>query len=301
MSIMRRILNRWLRLVEKRRLRVASPKMIRRALEVQSRLFFYAPRGTKSRWVDHNTIPCLEIAPRSVQPGRVLLYFHGGGFVFGSPDTHSAMVAQLALRVGARAVMPKYRLAPEAACPAAFQDVRAAWDGLIAAGVAPADIVVGGDSAGGALAFGLIAALCAEGAAKPGAVFGFSPLTDMTYSGPSFIENADSDVLLPADRAVALAEMFLQGHPGDDPDVSPLFARFDGSPPAWITVGDTEILLDDARRLAAQMRSDGVQVQLVQEHDLPHVWPLFHNILPEARQTLNALGAWIRQQQGWES
>ena len=81
MSVMRRILNRWLRLVEKRRLRVASPKMIRRALEVQSRLFFYAPRGTKSRWVDHNRIPCLEIAPRSVQPGRVLLYFHGGGFV----------------------------------------------------------------------------------------------------------------------------------------------------------------------------------------------------------------------------
>ncbi|MDG1067725.1 MAG: alpha/beta hydrolase [Sulfitobacter sp.] len=280
---------------------MASPKMIRRALEVQSRLFFYAPRGTKSRWVDHNRIPCLEIAPRSVQPGRVLLYFHGGGFVFGSPDTHSAMVAQLAMRVGARDVMPKYRLAPEAACPAALQDVRAAWDGLIAAGVAPADIVVGGDSAGGALAFGLIAALCAEGAAKPGAVFGFSPLTDMTFSGPSFIENADSDVLLPADRAVALAEMFLQGHPGDDPDVSPLFARFDGSPPAWITVGDTEILLDDARRLAAQMRSEGVQVQLVQEPDLPHVWPLFHNILPEARQTLNALAAWIRQQQGWES
>ena len=123
----------------------------------------------------------------------------------------------------------------------------------------------------------------------------------MTFSGPSFIENADSDVLLPADRAVALAEMFLQGHPGDDLDVSPLFARFDGSPPAWITVGDTEILLDDARRLAAQMRSEGVQVQLVQEHDLPHVWPLFHNILPEERQTLNALAAWIRQQQGWES
>ena len=49
------------------------------------------------------------------------------------------------------------------------------------------------------------------------------------------------------------------------------------------------------------MRSEGVQVQLVQEHDLPHVWPLFHNILPEARQTLNALAAWIRQQQGWES
>ena len=301
MSLRVRLLNYWLRTVEKRRLRRASPYRIRRALESQVKLLCHAPRGTKQQWVDCGAIRCLDIHPPNTRAGRVLFYIHGGGFVFGSPKTHAAMVAQLSRRLGARAVMPKYRLAPEASFPAAPQDVRVAWDGLISQGVSPADIVLGGDSAGGALAFGLVASLIAENAALPGAVFGFSPLTDLTYSGQSFTRNADSDVLLPADRAAELAEMFLQGHRGDDPLVSPLFGRFDGAPPAWVTVGDTEILLDDSRRLAARLKEDGVRVDLVVEHDLPHVWPLFHNILPEARGTLDALAVWIKQQQGWES
>lgn len=299
MSLMRRLLNPWLRTFEKRRLRSGSPAVIRRALEVQARLLFHGPRGAKQRWTKLGEIPCLEITPRDVQPKRALLYIHGGGFVFGSPDTHAAMIAQLAQRIDARAILPKYRLAPEFPFPAAPQDVRAAWDGLIAQGTAPQHIVLGGDSAGGALAFGLIARLCAEGAEQPGAVFSFSPLADLTYSGQSFQVNAESDVLLPAERAAALGDMFLQGHRADDPCISPLFARFNGAPNAWITVGDTEILLDDARRLSERLRDDDVAVDLVERHDLPHVWPLLHNILPEARQTLDALAAWIKQQQNW--
>lgn len=301
MSLVRRLLNTTLRAVEKRRLRRASPQAIRWSLEFKTKTFFRAPRGSKTRWVTCGGVNCLEVLPRQIQPRRVLFYVHGGGFVFGSPNTHSAMVAQLAHRLGARAILPKYRLAPDAPFPAAPEDVRAAWDGLLSQGVSPADVVMGGDSAGGALAFGLIASLAAEGAAQPGAVFGLSPLTDLTYSGQSFTENANRDVLLPADRAAELAEMFLQGHRADDPSVSPLFGRYTGAPPAWITVGDTEILLDDSRRLAAVLAKDDVPVELVVTRDLPHVWPLFHNFLPEARQTLDALAAWVRQQQGWES
>lgn len=299
MSFALGLLNPWLRAVEKRRMRNGSVQVLRRAFEVQARVLFRAPRGVQRRWTEYGGVPCLEMTPRTCIEGRYLLYLHGGGFVFGSPNTHAAMVAQLASRVGARAVLPRYRLAPEAPFPAAPQDVRAAWDGLIASGIAPENIVLGGDSAGGALAFGLIASLCADGAAVPAAAFGFSPLTDLTYSGESFGQNAQCDVLLPAERATAMAEMFLQGHTGDDPCVSPMFADFNGAPPAWITVGDTEILLDDARRLAARIREGGVTAELVEQHDLPHVWPLFHTLLPEARQTLDALALWIRHQQGW--
>lgn len=301
MSIALRLLNSWLRRVEKPRLRTRSTEQLRRALELQARLFFHAPRGVRQSWCDLGAVRCLELVPRTAVPDRVLFYTHGGGFVFGSPRTHAAMVAHLAHRIGARAIVPRYRLAPEAPFPAAPQDVRAAWDGLLAQGIAPADIVLGGDSAGGALAFGLLATLCTEGAPLPGAVFGLSPLADLTHSGTSFQTNAARDVILPAERAGALAEIFLQGHAGNDPCVSPMFARFAGAPPAWITVGDTEILLDDARGLAARLREDGVAVELEVRHDLPHVWPLFHNILPEARETLDALGLWIRQQQGWEA
>ncbi|MEQ6250603.1 alpha/beta hydrolase [Sulfitobacter sp. HNIBRBA3233] len=299
MSRRQRLLNGWLRRIEKPRLRTAAPATLRRSLEIQARLFFFAPGGTRRIWRRWGGVRCLELTPRGQQPNRTVFYIHGGGFVFGSPDTHRAMAAQIGQRLGARVVMPQYRLAPEAPFPAAPEDVRAAWDALIADGIDPASVVVGGDSAGGALAFGLIAALCAEGRPRPGAVFAFSPLTDLTASGDSLRSNAEAEVMLPAERTAELAETFLCGADPQEPRVSPLFGRFDGAPPSWITVGDTEILCDDARRLADVLRRDGVCVELCEEADLPHVWPLFHNILPEARVTLDRLAAWIRQQQGW--
>ena len=302
MSLRRRLLNGWLRAVEKPRLkRAKTPEPLRKALEVQSKLFFHAPRGTKKRWTELGGMPALEIdPPQGAAPARVILYFHGGGFTFGSPRTHAALVAQLAHRLAARAVLPQYRLAPEAPFPAAPDDALAAWSALIAEGIAPRDIVVGGDSAGGSLAFGLLSDLCSKGAALPGAVFGFSPLTDMTHSGQSFRENAESDVVLPAERALSMGQMFLAGQSAKNPRVSPIFGTFTGAPPVWITVGDTEILRDDAHSLAQVCESAGVDVTFIERHDLPHVWPFFHNILPEARETLDALAIWIRQRQGWQ-
>ncbi len=300
MSLLRRPLNLWLRTVEKRRMRKGDVASLRRALELQSRLFFYPPRGTTHSWTEHGGVPCLTITPRGASKGRVLLYIHGGGFVFGSPRTHSAMGAQLAQRIGAQAILPQYRLAPEAPYPAAPDDVRSAWDGIIASGISPKDIVLGGDSAGGALALGLVAALCSEGAQLPAALFAFSPLTDLTFSGESFSSNAEAEVVLAAERGEEMAGLYLNGHSGAEPCASPLHASFKGGPPTWVTVGDTEVLLDDARRIIAKLDAEGVEAKLVLEHDLPHVWPIFHNVLPEARQTLEALAQWIRQQQNWE-
>lgn len=299
MSLARRVLNLWLRAVEKRRIRTGTPQSLRRALEVQAKLFFHPPRGTVQTWVEHGGIPCLELTPRGAATSRVLFYIHGGGFMFGSPDSHSALAAQLGGLIGARTVMPRYRLAPEAPFPAAPDDIRAAWDGLVTSGVSPPDIVLGGDSAGGALAFGLVTGLLAQGGPTPGAVFGLSPLTDLTYSGDSFRINAQADVVLPSESAGILSARFLCGAAADAPSVSPLFGDFHGAPPAWLTVGDTEILLDDSRRLAEKIKAQGGDVTLIIEHDMPHVWPIFHNTLPEARRTLRSLAGWIRQRQNW--
>jgi acetyl esterase/lipase len=282
-------------------MRKGSVTALRRALEVQSRLLFYGPWGTRKSWTEHGGVRCLTLAPRATVTGRVLLYIHGGGFVFGSPDTHSAMVANLAGRIGARAVMPQYRLAPEHLFPAAPDDVRRVWDAILESGVASHDVVVGGDSAGGALAFGLLASLCAESVALPGALFSFSPLTDLTYSGESFTTNAEAEAVLAAERGAEMVDMYLNGRTGSDPAVSPLYASFEGAPPVWVTVGDTEILLDDSRSIVAKLEAQGVDTTLVIEHDLPHVWPIFHNVLPEARQTLDAVAEWIKQRQKWEA
>ncbi|APE44736.1 esterase [Sulfitobacter alexandrii] len=300
MSLRRSFLNAYLRLVEKPRLaRVRQPQQMRGTLERQARFFFHAPRGTRQHWLvlefAQHRIDALEVVPPAVSSDAIILYIHGGGFVFGSPQTHAAMLGRIAALSGARAVLPRYRLAPEAPFPAAAEDVRAAWDGLIAAGADPSRVVLGGDSAGGTLALGLLASLAREGGPRPAGAFCFSPLTDMTYSGESFRRNARSEAILVAGRAPELAEMYLAGCQPDDPAVSPLFADFSGAAPVWLTVADTEILRDDSRRMAAHLRAQGVDVDFAEAHDLPHVWPIFHNTLPEARASLRDVAGWIRQ------
>ena len=209
------------------------------------------------------------------------------------------MLSQLTKRVGCEAVLPVYPLSPENVYPTSLNTVRAVYDGLLDQGMPAPNIVIGGDSAGGNLAMALLAQLLADNADLPAGVFAFSPLTDMTYSGASFQTNVAADVILPAGRAAEMAQMYLDGHDAMDPFVSPFVADFTGAPPVWLTVGDTEILLDDTRRLYANMKKQGVDVQMHIERDLPHVWPIFHHILPEARATLDRLSGWINRRAGW--
>ncbi|UOA16088.1 MULTISPECIES: alpha/beta hydrolase [Sulfitobacter] len=294
MSLRQHLLNRCLRLTEKPFLARANPQILRATMEKQARLFFRGPRGVRADWRDlPGAGSALWLTPSRILESRVILYVHGGGFVFGSPETHRAMVARLALLTGARAVLPRYGRVPDAVFPKPAEDVRAAWDALRQMGIAPQDIVIGGDSAGGALVFDLLAQLCGEGAALPVGVSAFSPLLDMTFSGDSFSKNAESDVLLPAVRAAEMARLYLQGQSATSPRASPLFADFNNAPPVWLTVSDSEILRDDSQRFAARLQEAGVSVTFEEAHDLPHVWPLFQNHLPEARATLASLADWI--------
>ena len=297
MSVLRPFLNTYLRLTEKRFLKNATgPDALRRSIETKARLLFHGPlsmRLQRGALAGHEAV---WISPRKgPEPQVTILYFHGGGYVFGSPATHAAMVASLAKRAGARAVLPRYPLAPEHPFPAAFDHAIAAYR---ACREQSGQVIIGGDSAGGGLTLALLAHLLARGETLPEAVFAFSPLTDLTFSGMSLRDNAEAEVVLPAERAQEMVQMYLNGEDPNNPSVSPLFADFTGGPPVWVTAGDTEILLDDSRRIVERMQAQGVDVTYVEEVDLPHVWPLFHNILPEARSTLNSLAAWIGIQAG---
>ena len=290
-------LNRWLRWTEKPFLTNAqSAAALRRSFQFKAALFFHGPLGARHRWRDLAGAPSLRSTPRHAVGQRTILYFHGGAHVFGSPRTHGAMLGALAVRSGARAVLPRYPLAPEGPFPAAVDHCLAAYRALLAEGVDPASLIVGGDSAGGNLAFGLLRELLAAGDPLPAGVFGLSPLLDLGFTGESFLGNAAADVVLPASRIWETALGYLDGHPAEDPRASPIHAEFEGAPPVWLCVGDTEILQDDTMRVAERLRAAGVPGELTVAPDLPHVWPIFHNILPEGRQTLDQLAAWIKAQ-----
>ncbi|MEQ8899251.1 MAG: alpha/beta hydrolase [Roseovarius sp.] len=293
MSVARRILNPYLRLTERRHMaRADDPGDLRRSFELKARLFFRAPFGTRYGRDALRGVPVQWVTARGVarESGPLLLYFHGGGYVFGSSDTHRAMLGRLSRLTGLPACLPDYRLAPEHPFPAAVEDALAVY---AAVQDRTGGVVLGGDSAGGGLALAVLGELVRAGGKLPLGVFALSPLTDMTFSGESVAANAASDVVLPRSRVAEIAEMYLAGAEARDPRASPLTADFTGGPPVWLCAGDTEILLDDTRRMAARLKAQGVAVDLRIAHDLPHVWPIFQGVLPEAMVTLREIAGWI--------
>ncbi|MEO9897374.1 MAG: alpha/beta hydrolase [Paracoccaceae bacterium] len=291
-----RLLTPTLRLIEKPQLaRSNDPVKFRTSFERKARILFHATRNTTQLNINIGGYPAIEVTPQNADSDRVILYFHGGGYLFGSPRTHSAMMSALAIRSGMRVILASYPLAPEHPFPAAPNAAFGAWKTLTEQGLAPSNIVLGGDSAGGGLALSLLQRLIAEEAEIPLGTFAFAPLTDMTFSGASVQTNATSEALLPVSRVNEMNAHYLGQHDPKDPSASPLFANFKGSSPIWLCADMTEILLDDTRRLHTRLEQQNVQTVMTLTNGLPHVWPLFHNVLPEGRATLDALAHWIKR------
>jgi epsilon-lactone hydrolase len=275
----------------------AEPVPLRARFErVARRLFRFPPHSLIREISLAPGLPALAISNRAgshpPRPRKLVLYFHGGAFVAGSPRTHAALLARLARLARVEIVAPAYRLAPEHPFPAAPDDARAAWDALIARGYRPADIVLGGDSAGGNLALGLLAGLLAEGQ-RPAGLFAFSPVTDLTFSGASIEANAARDSMLPTSRSDDLLRYYLPGTPPDDPRASPLFAQYPDPPPVFLQYAATEILADDCRRMADLLRENGGAVTCDEWPDAPHVWVIFDGYVPEAREGLKRAAGFV--------
>jgi acetyl esterase/lipase len=224
---------------------------------------------------------------------RCILYLHGGGYVAMSARTHRAITSRLATWSGARLFALDYRLAPEFPFPAALEDAMAAWRALIATGAPPSHMMVAGDSAGGGLALALLLALRAAGEAPPAAAVLFSPWTDLAATGDSILTNSAADALFFGSAIAPMARHYLAGGPPTNPLVSPVYADLTGLPALFIQVGDTEVLLDDSRRLAENASKAGVEIILQIWPGVSHGWQIFAPILPEARDALRQASDFI--------
>lgn len=271
--------------------RTKTPERARRDFEMTARIVFRGPRSDASA-ASIGSVPVLDVRPPNAPSDRAMLYFHGGGYITGSARTHLPMLGHLARVSGFRTIVPDYRLAPEAPSPAPFEDAVAVWNGLrqeLPAG----RILLGGDSAGGGLALALLAHILETGE-RPAGLFAFSPWTDLTLSGASLSENARRDPILPVERIAELPALVAPGNDPGDPRLSPLFARFDGAPPVYFQVSESEILRDDTLRLAERMKACGVDVRTDTWPDAPHVWQIFRGWLPEADDALDRVADFVR-------
>ncbi len=293
MSIRLTVINFLLRHIEKRALSNAvDPRPIRRRMSLQTRLFFRPKRGTpmcrEALAHGQNSVSALKIG--NGKKG-ILLYLHGGAYIFGTAKTHRRFAAKLAEDSGLTAYSVDYRLAPEQPFPAAIDDCLTAYQALVGCG--HTDISIAGDSAGGGLALALLHAILAKELTKPRAVVAFSPLTDQTLQSQSVKDNAKSEAMLPAERMEEVRDMYIT-EDFKNPLASPLFGDFVGAPPVFLSVGTREILRDDTLAMAAKLRAQGVAVTVEIIENAPHVWPFFHGHLPEADATLRRVRMFLR-------
>jgi monoterpene epsilon-lactone hydrolase len=229
----------------------------------------------------------VEVTIQGNEAENVILYFHGGVYVIGSAAATVPLVGDLVRRTGAKAITLEYRLAPEHPYPAAVQDARAAYEGLLAQGIAPAHIALAGESAGGGLAVATLLALREAGVPLPSCGYLMSPYVDLTLSGETLAAKREVDPLLTPDGLRARVSDYVGGADAADPYISPIFGDLRELPPLLIQVGSHEILLSDALRLAGRAAISDVPVTLEVTPGVPHVFQAYAGLLDEAGAALD--------------
>ncbi len=243
--------------------------------------------------LDIQGVACQRYTPPDADTSRVIMYLHGGGYVFGSLRSHEGLVSELARAARCCAVAVDYRLAPAHSHPAAVEDSVHVYRWLLDNGYAANKISIAGDSAGGGLAVATLLQLRDETTQLPAAAICLSPWADLTCSGDSYQTRADKDPILNADMLRQLGELYAAGNL-KAPTASPIFGDLSGLPPLLIQVGEAEVLFSDADTLHQNAKSAGVDSTLEEWDEMIHVWHAFYPMLTEGRNAINTIGQFVQ-------
>jgi len=210
-----------------------------------------------------------EIVPEGLDAAdrRVFLDIHGGALIMGGGELCAVMGASTATKLGVRVFAPDYRMPPDHPYPAPLDDCLAFYRMLLR-DREPADVIVGGASAGSNLAAATILRARDEGLPLPAAAVLISPEVDLTEMGDSFHTNAGIDAM---GSLMDVNLLYAAGYRLDDPYLSPLFADFArGFAPTLITAGTRDLFLSNAVRLHRKLRAANVPAELHLLEAAPH-------------------------------
>lgn len=222
------------------------------------------------------------------EPGPVVVWYHGGGFVTGDLDTHRGFAAEVARSLDLPVVLVDYRLAPEAPYPAAVEDAEdaARWVASRPAvlGRQADALVLGGDSAGGTLAIVTAMALRDTAAELPvRAHIAIYPGTDLSRPYPSQQEFATGRVLTEAGLRWYYDHYRADAH---DWRASPLLGDLAGLPPAVVLTAGEDPVRDEGRAYAAALVSAGVPTTFLEAAGNIHAFVLMRRAIPSTQQDL---------------
>ena len=280
----------------------ANPDMtlevIREAFEQIHQVGSEAP-GVSYADDDANGVPVLWAIPAGGAQDRVILYFHGGGFVFGSRYSHRKLAAHLANAAGVPVAVVEYRLAPEHPFPACIDDAQTVYRWLLGKNIQPAHMATCGDSAGGNLCTSAVLRLRDSGDPLPAAIAPISPWYDLELKLSGLDERAATDAIVQRPMVDMLAGLYL-GESGSraDPLANPLHADPAGLPPMLFSVGGYETIADNAWTFAERAKAAGVDVTVEETPERQHVFQFASGRHPDADASLTRIGAWLRTQLG---
>lgn len=249
-----------------------------------------------SRWQEESIagVRCVWIDRHHADRG-VIVYLHGGAYIFGPVREQWAWLAMMARKTGMAALMVDYRLAPEHPFPAGLDDATAVVRQLQKDGALPDDHwALAGDSAGGGLSVALTMRLRDEGDPLPPRLLLISPWLDVT------MDNPDAQAIVPHDPFLWLEGTKLAGQVyawesnPRQPLVSPVYGEMEGLPPVLLQCGTAEILLPDIRRFHEKCQLAGVEIEYQEADDSFHVF-VMAPFLPEAKRAVRTQIAFLTQ------
>ena len=253
-----------------------------------------APKGVSLEQTQVAGVPVEVITPDHYSGGKHLVYFHGGAFCVGAPKTHRDLTVSLAKILNRKVWVVDYRLAPENPFPAAPEDCLAVYRELLA-DIAPQDIALAGDSAGGNLVLVVMLMARDQKLPLPAAGVLYSPWTDLRCCTESYYTKRTLDPMLTGPWLRRMRDHYRNGADVHLPELSPVFADLSGLPPMLLHVGSNEVLLNDSLNLEARVRACGGQIHFKVWDSLWHVFHAHVQYLEVARQAVTETRTFLRQ------
>ena len=249
-------------------------------------------------WETRDGFEVYTLAPRTGSRRGRVIYLHGGAYTSPITRIHWRFIARLVSATGLTVTVPLYPLTPEHACAEIGAFALAVYRACAAADP-EAPIVLMGDSAGGGLALSLAMQIREAGAGLPAPVglVLIAPWLDVTTADPSQARIEPRDVMLMRPGVQTLGRWYAGALDPTDARVSPLYGTLRGLPPIALVCGSHDILVADARRLAARARAEEAPLAYHEEPGLMHVYPLLG--LPESRRAEARIRAFLAARMGW--